>query len=329
MSYDILLVGCGIGSGIIASLLKDKYKILALDVRDHIGGNCFDYMSNGIYVHRYGPHIFHTKNPVVKNLIEQYTKLSPYIHRVTAEVRDGNQLLHLPFPYSVETEGILGRKLLDEEIVNLFFRDYSCKMWGCEWEQLPEAIRNRVPKRLGVSEYFPGECYLPDGGYTVMMEQMFKGVDILLGVDKNLWKEISAKQIVYCGRLDHVLGGRLKYRNLKIEHRMESGGAGITNYCHRNTSYTRRVNYNALQGKSGLISDCVSYETPIVAQRSDIAPFYTSSEVEDIRRAKVLMGKIKEKYNNIHFLGRLGTYQYLNMDQVVEQALELAKVLRV
>ena len=128
MSYDILLVGCGIGSAVVASLLKDKYKILALDVRDHIGGNCYDYFSNRTYVHRYGPHIFHTKNSVVRNLLEQYTKLTPYIHRVTAEVQDGNQLLHLPFPYSVETEEKLGRKLGDGEIVNLFFRDYSCKM---------------------------------------------------------------------------------------------------------------------------------------------------------------------------------------------------------
>lgn len=329
MSYDVLLVGCGIGAATIAALLKSRYKILALDTRTHLGGNCYDYPTNNTYVHLYGPHIFHTNNKQIEAFVKSHSSWIPYNHQVQAEIHYNQHLRRLPFPYSKETESVLGESLTETQVIDLFFKDYSKKMWGKDWDCLPTAVKARVPKCLEKSEYFHGEfCGLPESGFTPMIHNMFAGVDILLGIAPDLWKTIPAKHIIYCGRVDTILQGeRLKYRNLKIEHKIEQSNEtiAVTNYCHGHVAHTRRTNYNILYNQRRE-QEFVSYEIPCEVT-DEVAPFYPSGELEEIVKAKQIMQDVKAIYPNIRFLGRLGTYKYLNMDQVIGQAMALAETL--
>ncbi|MBV9122741.1 MAG: NAD(P)-binding protein, partial [Planctomycetes bacterium] len=180
--YDLLLVGAGISAATLCACLKDRLKICVVEVRPHLGGNCHDYQAAGSFIHRYGPHVFHSRSPAVVEFLSRYTEWVPYRHRVEAEVEEGGGFRLVPFPYCRATARVLGRSLSEAEVLEKFFHGYSRKMWGLDWERLPDVVRGRVPKETRESpDYFPGQFVaLPRHGYTRLLENMVDGVEILL-----------------------------------------------------------------------------------------------------------------------------------------------------
>lgn len=335
--YDILIVGAGLSAATICANLKHKYKICVVENRKHIGGNCYDYKTNNTFVHLYGPHIFHTKNKNIFNFLSKFTEWNNFNLKISAEIEFNNTLIKVPFPYSKETENILKVNLNEEEIISLFFKDYSKKMWGMEYDELPISIKKRVPKNTDLkSEYFTNEIQcMPKHGYTRMLENMFDGVDILLNQEEYSWTNIKSKHIIYTGRIDRILSQKcitlaeiykkiLHFRSLKIEHNIEEWNADshVLNCCHLKNNFTRKTNYGLLHGDSKL--NMVSTEYPYQANFDEISPYYPIPSIENLNNYNELLKIIKMKYNNMHFCGRLASYKYLNMDQIVGQALELS-----
>jgi len=334
MIYDILIIGAGISAATISAIFGKKKKICVIDTRNHIGGNCYDYLEDDMYIHKYGPHIFHSGNKEVIDLLSKYTTFKSYEHFVTAEINFNNKLIRVPFPYSEETIKILGQELKHSEIIEYFFREYSEKMWGCEWTNLPPEITDRIPQQvLETSNYFPGEFVgLPDRGYSTMMKKMFKDVDVVLNAGEDEWHGILAEKILYCGRVDRILLDEeervqdlyveLPYRTLNIVPTNKKASGIVLNICHRSDDAIRYVNYGPL---NEMFAHNVFAEYPLAAKKDDIEPFYPIPFNEN----KVLYMKycrmIHEEFDNLIPMGRLGNYMYLDMDEAVERAIKIAK----
>ena len=325
MSYDLVLVGAGLTSASIAASLKGKYKILVLENRPYIGGNCHDFKSMGTYIHRHGPHIFHTSNEKITNFLAKYTEWVPYTHTVTAEIDDSG-IKKVSFPYSEQCRKEIGRELSQEDIINIFFRGYSKKMWNIDYSNLPESIKNRVPKDTkDVPKYYREQNqFLPKYGYTSMIENMLDGCEIILGADQNDWKMFNCRT-VYCGRPDLLTEKKLKYRSLKIDFNSENNGMNTAqlNICHLKDPRTRRVSYKLLTGGSSNIS---TSETPYETSDTDLNPYYPMPKKEsDYIEIK---NEILSKHPNLILAGRSGLAKYINMDGAVASALSLADKLQ-
>lgn len=337
MKYDYLIVGAGITAATCAATLSPRGKrILVVDTRPHIGGNCYDYKAAGSFVHQYGPHIFHTPNPSVSMFLSKFTEWTNYSHSVCAEIVVGGTPRLVPFPYSSETEAALGASLDDQQIIDYFFRGYSKKMWGREWEDMPASIRNRVPKRQERSNYFPNEFVgMPKDGFTSMMERMFEKVDVLLGVSQGAWQVLAkqAKEIIYTGRVD-LLPGVAEHEAHFLKHRTLDIGMStdakwivdqpVLNLCHLGRKETRMTNIAKLTGG---YSKVVLVETPREAEMLETAPFYPMTWKEEQAKHRTLLERAKRIYPNMHFLGRLATYRYLDMHQAVGAALAYCRKL--
>lgn len=337
--YDFVVVGAGISSAAFCARLKHKYKILVLETRDHIGGNCYDYKASGSFVHKYGPHIFHTPNKEIVEFLSNFTKWNQYVHSVTAEIDNGKELKRVPFPYSRLTEKVLGKVLTPDEVINHFFKPYSKKMWGMDFDDLPASIKGRVPKDTAdAPAYFPNQFVgSPKDGFTRMIEKMFDGVDILLGAYDTQWIHIPCEKVIYCGRLDHlnlsaesrakVYGsyvGWLPYRSLDIQFKVEDwdDDAPVVNFCHNLGKYTRKTSYAKLTGGNSRI---VSYEIPHEAKFTDMTPFYPIPMQQNLETYKRLKEAVELEYPNLIPLGRLANYKYIDMDAAVAYGLKCAK----
>ena len=335
MPSKVLVVGSGISAAAACAVLKKKWEVTVLEQRTHIGGNCYDTLSQGTFIHMYGCHAYHNPNAELHAWTEQFTEWVPYRHTVTAEIHGGRQV---PFPYSKETEVALGRSLGDEEIIETFFKGYSQKMWGKSWEFLPAAIRNRVPKRQEVSDFFPGQITaLPKKGYTHFMENMFDGCDILVGVDPHAWQCMAQEfsHVIYCGRLDVIKGpggvpigsamvNREKMITAWLEHvtlRFDRGTAdpvsptAVLNYCHLGHPAIRRVQHSQLTGGT---SRAYHIETPVHhVLHSDLTPIYPVTSESTPVVLEYLKAKAQQLYPNLHPLGRIASHQYLDIFQAI------------
>jgi len=336
--YDILIVGAGLSAATLCAKLKKNHKILVIDNRNHLGGNCYDYKSNDIYIHRYGPHIFHSPNKSIVDFLSQYTDWMKYKYSVTGEIYYNQKILRVPFPYCKATEQALNKKLSSEEVLELFFKHYSKKMWGKPYHNLPESIKKRVPKDTkDFPDYFPGQFPgIPKSGYTHMMENMFDGVEIVLGIDTNDWYKIPAKHIIYCGRIDHVkyidskktygdIYGYLPHRSLKISFAQENWDADTTsvNFCHKKTRFTRKVNHSYFSSPKKYST--ISYETPHQALKLDASPFYPIPFKKNNEKYMKIKSQLTKDYPNLILCGRLARYQYFDMYQTVGNALSVAR----
>jgi UDP-galactopyranose mutase len=322
MKYDFLFVGAGITAATMCAKLKEKYKILVLDVRPYIGGNCADLKIGDNYQQLHGPHNFHVPSDelIVWHFLNKYTEWIEYENTVTAEIKHNNEIKRVPFPYSKETERITG-VLTQKEIIDLFFRGYSEKMWGSKFDDLPKSIKKRVPKDTkDKSVYFPGHIQAqPKKGFSFMMEKMFNGVDILLNVEPDYWQKVSTERIFYAGRPDLPIGEKLKFRSLKFEWRNEQWDANTTcvNFCHKDNPYTRKCNYGMYYGKSSRI---VSYETSYEAD-DELTPYYPFPDQD----TEGIMQKLFTKWPNMTLIGRLGQMKYIDMWQAIKNGLEISE----
>src|SRR5919205_388622 len=353
--FDYLIVGAGFAGSVIAERLArvaDK-KVLVIDRRNHIGGNAYDhYNDDGLLVHKYGPHIFHTNSREVFEYLSQFTDWRQYQHRVLACV-DG---MLLPIPINLDTinqlyglnlnsfevEKFLESKAekrerlrtsedvvvskVGRDLYEKFFRNYTRKQWGLDPSELDASVTARVPTRLNRDDRYFTDTYqaMPKYGYTRLFENMLDhpNVKVLLNTD---WREVKGflpyERMAYTGPIDEFFDlryGKLPYRSL--EFRFETHDrpvfqpAPVVNYPNEHP-YTRVTEFKYLTGQEHAKTTVV-YEHP-QAHGDPYYPVPRPENAELYRRYEELARRL----DDVVFVGRLATYRYYNMDQVVAQAL--------
>jgi len=359
---DYIIVGAGFAGATIAERLAAHAgkRVLICDTRPHIGGNAFDYYNeHGILIHKYGPHIFHTASQRIFSYLSKFTEWRPYEHRVLAHV-DGKLL---PFPINIDTvNGLYGLSLTAEdieewfraraepmghcrtseeavvskvgrELYEKFFKHYTRKQWGLDPSELDAAVAARVPARCNHDDrYFTDEYqFMPRHGFTRMFEHMLSHprIDRVLGVDyTELVGDVRFREMIYTGPVDAFFDyryGKLPYRSLRFrfethDHPVHQAGA-VINYPNEH-EYTRVTEFKYLTGQVHPKTSLV-YEYP-QAEGDPYYPVPRPENAELYRRYKALA----DAAPHVRFVGRLATYRYYNMDQVVGQALAVFDQIR-
>jgi UDP-galactopyranose mutase len=355
--YDYLIVGAGFAGAVLAERLTSQLgkRVLLIDRRSHIGGNAYDEKdAAGVLMHRYGPHIFHTNSDDVAGYLSQFTRWRPYEHRVLACVRG----LHMPMPINRTTLNILyGMNLktdeaaeaflacraepvekirtsedvvvskVGRELYETFFRGYTRKQWGMDPSELDKSVTARVPTRANEDDrYFTDRFQsMPADGYARLFENMLDqpGITLELGVDfDDLRDEADYDSLIFTGPIDEYFDhryGPLPYRSLAFRHvtleREWFQPVGTVNYPDERTPYTRITEYKHLTGQSAPRTS-ITYEYP----RADGDPYYPVPRPENHALYKRYEA-LAQATPDVTFVGRLATYRYYNMDQVVGQAL--------
>ncbi|RAU81795.1 UDP-galactopyranose mutase [Pontibacter arcticus] len=357
--YDYLIVGAGFAGSVLAERLATQLnkKVLILDKRNHIGGNAFDhYNTDGILVHKYGPHIFHTNSREVFDYLSNFTAWRPYEHRVLASV-DG-QLV--PMPINLDTinklyglsltsfevddffksvaeevspvrtsEDVVVSKV-GRELYEKFFRNYTRKQWGMDPSELDKSVTSRVPVRTNRDNRYFTDTYqaMPLHGYTAMFEKMLAhpNIHIMLNTDyHDVQDTIAFKEMIFTGPVDEYFDytyGKLPYRSLEFKHETlpteKHLEAAVVNFPNEH-AYTRITEFKYLTGQQHTKTSIV-YEYP----QAEGDPYYPVPRPENAEIYNKYK-KLADETPNVHFVGRLATYKYYNMDQVVAQALTLYK----
>lgn len=325
----ICVVGSGISGAVAAYLLSQSgHKVEIFETRSHIAGNCYDEILEGVLVHKYGPHLFHTNDTTVWNLLSRFTDWSNYSHKVVADTSRGR----IPIPYNFLTEKQIGCRLTDQEIIDLIFIDYSEKQWGVPWSKLPASITGRVPKRRENSDdryftdHFQGQ---PKDGYRRMFEQMLEGIVVHLDVGKDKWRDLAenADLVVYTGKIDEYFGfcyGNLPYRSLRFEHQFSMTGLpnAVINQCNQ-LPYTRMYDHSYFNPTSNRVEakgTIITHEYPLEHDPSN-EPYYPVPFGEGMATYQKYKA-LAEHDTNVIFLGRLATYSYLDMWMAVAQTIK-------
>jgi len=353
--FDWLIVGAGFAGSVIAQQLASQRneQVLLIDRRPHIGGNAFDrYNDAGILIHQYGPHIFHTNSAMIFDYLSQFTEWRFYEHRVLANV--DNMLL--PIPINLDTVNRLyGLNLNSEELerwfasqaepvadirtsedvvvskvgrdlYKKFFEGYTKKQWGVYPSELDKSVTSRVPTRTNRDDRYFSDKYqfMPAGGYTRMFERMLShpNIKIMLQTDyAEIKNKIPYRRMVFTGPIDEFFCfrlGKLPYRSLHFEHvtldKEWQQSVAVVNYP-QSEKYTRVTEYKHLTGQLHPKTS-ITYEYP-----SDTGdPYYPVPRAENQELYKKYEA-LASSTRDIWFVGRLATYRYYNMDQVVGQAL--------
>jgi UDP-galactopyranose mutase len=353
--FDYLIVGAGFAGSVLAERLAvgSNKKVLICDKRPHIGGNAYDhYNDDGILVHKYGPHIFHTNSREVFEYLSRFTEWRSYQHRVQAHV-DGQ---YVPIPINLNTINQLYglnltsfeveeffKKLAEpvaeartsedvvvstvgRELYEKFFRNYTRKQWGLDPSELDASVTSRVPTRTNRDDRYFTDTYqaMPLHGYTRMFERMLEheNIKVMLNCDyREIENEIAYKEMIYTGPVDSFFDyryGKLPYRSLEFKHETHNVSAfqpaPVVNYPNEHL-YTRVTEFKHLTGQEHSKTSIV-YEFP----QAEGDPYYPVPRKENAE----LYAKYKalaDAEPGVHFVGRLATYKYYNMDQIVGQAL--------
>ncbi|MRD46638.1 UDP-galactopyranose mutase [Caenimonas koreensis DSM 17982] len=360
-SFDTLVVGAGFAGSVLAERLANVLgqRVLVVDKRAHIGGNAYDCCdAAGVLIHPYGPHLFHTNSDNIFEYLSKFTQWRAYEHRVLASV-DG-QLL--PMPINLDTinklygwsltsseaekffasvaehkaeiktsEDVVVSKM-GRELYNKFYRGYTRKQWGLEPSQLDASVAARVPARTNRdSRYFTDKHQaMPLHGYTRMFEKMLAhpNIEVMLNTDyRSVMHAVAHKHMVYTGPVDAFFDhrhGKLPYRSLQFRHETLQQAqylpAATVNYPNDH-AYTRVTEFKHITGQEHACTSIV-YEYPSASGE----PYYPVPQPESAALYRKYEAEV-EQLQGVTFVGRLASYRYYNMDQVVAQALTAFKTI--
>lgn len=328
--FDYLIVGAGLFGATCARALTDAgRRVLVLEQRDYIGGNCADTEWGGIRYALHGGHIFHTNSRALWQYASRFCDWRQYEHRVKVFYR-GTMYSFPPNRMTCQQLGVtFGTPEAEDAIRETFFRGYTEKQWGRALEDVPESITRRIPIRDSWDDrYFADEYQgLPAGGYSAMIANMLDGVPYELGQDylpaRESW-DGKARRVIYTGALDALFRyavGRLEYRGLTFEHRWHDTpdyqGCAAINFTERSLPYTRRMEWRHWWPASGPRT-LVTTEYPAHGGE----PYYP---VGDEANRRLYAEYVRFVPRHMRVGGRLGTYHYWNMDQTIGAALALVK----
>ena len=360
--YDYLVVGAGLYGAVFAYEAKKRGKeVLVIDRRDHKGGNIYCENVNGINVHKYGAHIFHTSNKKVWEYVNQFAEFNRYTNSPVANYK--GELYNLPFNMNTfnkmwgvitpqeaaakieeqrKEAGITEPKNLEEQAISLVGKDiyeklikgYTQKQWGRKCTELPSFIIKRLPVRLTFDNNYFNDPYqgIPMGGYNVIIDKMLDGVEVELGTDylanKDKYENIADK-IIFTGPIDEFYDycfGPLEYRSVRFETEelpVENyQGNAVINYTDAETPYTRIIEHKHFE--FGTQPTTVISKEYSAEWKVGDEPYYPVNNDKNAALYQKYLDKSKEE-NKVIFGGRLGEYKYYDMDKVIESALNFVE----
>lgn len=360
---NILIVGAGFSGAVIAEQLskRSECKILVIDERAHIGGNCYterDY-STGVMIHKYGPHIFNTDNEEVWNYINNFCEMVPYINRVKSVYKGKvysmpinlhtiNQFFGKNFnpkeaeifisnlgdksiiePKNFEEQAL---KMIGRDLYDAFFYGYTKKQWGCEPTELPASILKRLPIRFNYNDnYYANPLQgIPKDGYTAIFDKLLDHPNIEVKLNTKFDENFNVEEfyhIFYSGPIDSFFKykfGRLKYRTVYFEREESIGdyqGNAVINYADPNIPFTRVHEHKHFTPWENHDKTVSFKEYSKETDENDI-PFYPKRLKSDLQKLDLYQAEA-EKLTNYTFIGRLATYKYMDMHHIIKEALDV------
>ena len=362
MKYDYLIVGAGLFGAVFAREATDcGKKCLVIEKRNHVAGNIYCEKIEGINVHKYGAHIFHTNNDDVWNYVNRFAKFNDFINSPIAiykgerynlpfnmntfqqlwgvttaeeakEIIDSQiKELNLGEPKNLEEQAL---KMVGKDVYEKLVKGYTEKQWGRKCEDLPSFIIKRLPLRFTYDNNYFNARYqgIPIGGYTSMVEKMLDGIEVKLSVDyADFIKETqdTFEKVVYTGKIDEFFNyeyGKLEYRTVEFENliidKEDFQGNAVINYTEREIPYTRIIEHKHFEfAKTEKTVISKEYPSEYKEGKEAYYPINDTRNGETYEKYK----KRAEKEENVIFGGRLGEYKYYDMDKVIERALEVVK----
>ncbi|MDY3548045.1 UDP-galactopyranose mutase [Riemerella anatipestifer] len=358
MKYDYLIVGAGLFGSIVAyELTKKGYRCLVIEKRDHIGGNCYTENIEGINVHKYGAHIFHTNDKKIWDYINSFVEFNRYTNTPIA-INDG-KVYNLPFnmntfhaiwgvntpkeakekilqqtekyasldPQNLEEQAL---KLVGEDIYNLLIKDYTEKQWGKSAKELPSFIIKRLPLRFTYDNNYFNDKYqgIPIGGYTKIFEKLLENIDLKLNTDffeKREYFEKISDNIIYTGPIDLFFNynkGKLEYRSLRFENEIldtdNFQGNAVVNYTSLEQPYTRIIEHKHFEfGTQEKTYITKEYPDTWDENKEPYYPINDDKNMEIYTKYK----KQADELPHIIFGGRMAEYRYYDMHQIIGSAL--------
>lgn len=358
MEIDILIVGCGLSGAVLAERFANQNKkVLIIDKRDHIGGNCYDYIDEetGIRVSKYGAHIFHTNDEGVWEYINKFTEWVRYEHRVVASIEDRL----VPVPVNMETINVLCNQNLQSEedtkkwlekqqipcenptnseevalsrvgqkLYETLFKPYTQKQWNCDPKELGPSVLSRIPLRYNTDPRYFTDKYqvLPKNGYTVFFEKLLDHPNITVKLNTEFNESFQYKKLIFTGPIDQYFKNaglpELKYRSLRFETKRYKNTNFVQPHFVINTpslemNTTRTIEYKHLPYQKSDHS-IVIHEFP----SDEGEPYYPIPSPETEKVYKMYQELAKKEEPNVYFVGRLANYKYFNMDQAIRNSLE-------
>jgi len=357
MKYDYLIVGSGFFGSICARELTDRgKKVCVIENRNHIGGNCYTSNRDGINVHDYGPHIFHTSNEEVWKWINQYVKFNDFTlrpvanykgeiyslpfnmwtfskifdtafpHEALAKIKE--ESAHIDTPSNFEEQAI---KLVGSTVYKKLIKGYTEKQWRKTAKDLPKEIIQRLPVRFTYDNNYFNDKYqgIPIGGYTQIFDKLLEGIEVRLNIDFFTDKLPKHSKVIYTGPIDRFFDykyGELEYKTTRFLHKKikkeNFQGTAMMNYTDKDTPFTRTIEHKHFENIES-DSTWVTWEYPEPYDRGK-EPYYPVNDKENTE--KYLKYKQEaDKLENIYFGGRLAEYKYYDMHKVIESALNFVK----
>lgn len=357
--YDYLIVGAGFFGSICANELNKKgKKVLVIESRNHIGGNCYTSNRDGINIHEYGPHIFHTSNEEVWKWINQYVEFNNFSYRPVANYND--ELYSLPFnmwtfnklwnvitpsqaklmiesqskgigePLNLEEQAI---KLVGKDVYEKLIKGYTTKQWMKDPKDLPKEIIKRLPVRFTYDSnyYFDKYQGIPIGGYTQIFDKLLDGIEVRLNTDYFTDELPEHKKVIYTGPIDKFFNykfGKLEYKTVSLEHEHldtpNYQGVAVTNYTNVEIPYTRIIEHKHFEyGQTE--TTWISHEYPEQYVADVTEPYYPVNDFENNQMFEKYKEESEKIKDSVLFGGRLGEYKYYDMHQVIESALGFIK----
>ena len=353
-NYDLIIVGAGLYGSTFARVCTDAgKKVLVIDERKHIGGNCYDEKIKGITVQKYGAHIFHTSDESIWSFVNRFTNFVPFINKVKAVYK--NKEYSLPFnmntfyelwgitsaemaKFKIEQEKVKNEnpKNLEEQALSLvgktiyetLIKGYTEKQWMRKCTELPPEIIMRLPLRFEYNNNYFNDIYqgIPINGYTSMIEKMLNDIDIVLNTKiTHIPDDIFT---VYTGRIDELFNyrfGKLEYRSVKFKnrilHKEYFQDRAVVNYTDKKVPYTRIIEHKYFLNEQTK-NTYISYEIPEKYTKSSIPAYSINNKINNELYQQYL--ELANQYNNLLVSGRLGKYKYLDMDDVISLAIDEA-----